>query len=36
MRKVLKRLRTSKEHMMLVAVVASVVLNGNWNKIKKI
>ena len=29
MRKVLKRLRTSKEHMMSVAGVASVVMNGN-------
>ena len=36
MRKVLKRLRTSKEHMMSVAGVAFVVMNGNWNKIKKI
>ena len=29
MRKVLKRLRTRKEHMMSVAGVASVVMNGN-------
>ena len=36
MRKVLKGLRTSKEHMMSVARKASVVMNGNCNKIKKI